>query len=99
MIPTRRRDSMSHQLTERIKQVRPGGVPRPSFFVRPPGGSIMPAFTTRPLYLGRRGLLAAGHYLAARAGQRMFDKGGNAIDAVVATGFALNLLKPHLNGL
>jgi gamma-glutamyltranspeptidase/glutathione hydrolase len=56
-------------------------------------------FTTRPLYLGRRGLLAAGHYLAARAGQRMFDKGGNAIDAAVASGFALNLLKPHLNGL
>jgi gamma-glutamyltranspeptidase/glutathione hydrolase len=56
-------------------------------------------FTTRPLYLGRRGLLASGHYLAARAGQRMFDKGGNAIDAAVASGFALNLLKPHLNGL
>ncbi len=56
-------------------------------------------FTTRPCYLGRRGLLAAGHYLAARAGQRMFDKGGNAIDAAVASGFALNLLKPHLNGL
>jgi gamma-glutamyltranspeptidase/glutathione hydrolase len=56
-------------------------------------------FTTRPLYLGRRGILAAGHYLAARAGQRMFDKGGNAIDAAVAAGYALNLLKPHANGL
>jgi gamma-glutamyltranspeptidase/glutathione hydrolase len=56
-------------------------------------------FTTRPLYLGRRGLLASGHYLAARAGQRAFDKGGNAIDAAVASGFALNLVKPHLNGL
>src|SRR4051794_40722423 len=56
-------------------------------------------FTTRPVCLGRRGLLAAGHYLAARAGQRMFDKGGNAIDAAVASGFALNLLEPHNNGL
>src|SRR5206468_5083096 len=56
-------------------------------------------FTTRPLYLGRRGLLAAGHYLAARAGQRMFDRGGNAIDAAVASGFALNLLEPQSNGL
>jgi gamma-glutamyltranspeptidase/glutathione hydrolase len=56
-------------------------------------------FTTRPLYLGRRGLLASGHYLAARAGQRAFDKGGNAIDAAVASGFALNLVKPHNNGL
>ncbi len=56
-------------------------------------------FTTRPLYLGRHGLLASGHYLAARAGQRMFDKGGNAIDAAVASGYALNLLKPTLNGV
>src|SRR5205823_2425141 len=56
-------------------------------------------FTTRPVYMGTHGVLAAGHYLAARAGQLMFDRGGNAIDAVVASGFALNLLKPHLNGL
>ena len=57
------------------------------------------SFTTRPVYMGRRGVIAAGHYLAARAGQRMFDKGGNAIDAVVASGLALNLLEPHNNGL
>ncbi len=57
------------------------------------------SFTTRPVYMGRRGLVASGHYLAARAGQRMFDRGGNAVDAVVASGFALNLLEPHNNGL
>jgi gamma-glutamyltranspeptidase/glutathione hydrolase len=56
-------------------------------------------FTTRPVYMGTHGVLASGHYLAARAGQLMFDRGGNAIDAAVASGFALNLLKPHLNGL
>ncbi len=56
-------------------------------------------FTTRPVYMGTHGVLASGHYLAARAGQRMFDKGGNAIDAAVASGFALNWLEPHLNGL
>lgn len=57
------------------------------------------SFTTRPLYMGRQAILVSGHYLAARAGQRMLDKGGNAIDAAVASGFALNLLMPHLNGL
>jgi gamma-glutamyltranspeptidase / glutathione hydrolase len=56
-------------------------------------------FTTRPVYMGRHGVVASGHYLAARAGQRMFDKGGNAIDAAVASGFALNLLEPHNNSL
>src|SRR5262249_32005539 len=70
---------------------------RPSSF-----GAAMPpsrGFTTPPVYMCRQGVLASGHYLAARAGQRMFDKGGNAIDATVASGYALNLLEPQNNGL
>src|SRR5205814_5883682 len=57
------------------------------------------SFTTRPVYMGTHGVIAAGHYLGARAGQRMFDRGGNAIDATVASGFALNLLEPQSCGL
>jgi gamma-glutamyltranspeptidase/glutathione hydrolase len=49
--------------------------------------------------MGTHGVVASGHYLAARAGQRMFDKGGNAIDAGVASGFALNVLEPQSNGI
>ena len=56
-------------------------------------------FTTRPVYMGTHGVVASGHYLAARAGQLMFDRGGNAIDAAVASGYALNLLEPQNNGL
>src|SRR5713101_3547459 len=60
----------------------------------------MPApFTTRPVYMGTHGVIASGHYLAARASQRMFDKGGNAIDAAVASGFALNILEPQNCGI
>src|SRR5437763_5497191 len=64
--------------------------------------STMPeprTFTTRPVYMGTHAVVAAGHYLAARAGQRMLDKGGNAIDATVASGFALNVLEPQSNGV
>src|SRR5436190_14568999 len=57
------------------------------------------SFTTRPVYMGTHAVIAAGHYLAARAGQRMFDKGGNAIDAAVASGLALNVLEPQNCGL
>src|SRR5258707_11811554 len=99
MIPTRRRSSMSPPSPKKYNEPRRRSF---SFYVLA-GATIMPtarsSFTTRPVYLGRRGVLASGHYLAARAGQRMFDRGGNAIDATVASGFALNLLEPHLNGL
>jgi gamma-glutamyltranspeptidase/glutathione hydrolase len=56
-------------------------------------------FSTRPVYMGTHGVIASGHYLAARAGQRMFDKGGNAVDAAVASGYALNVLEPQSCGI
>src|SRR5919205_93106 len=61
-----------------------------------PGSGV---FTTRPVYMGTHAVIAAGHYLAARAGQRLFDRGGNAIDAAVASGFALNVLEPQSCGV
>ena len=57
------------------------------------------SFTTRPVFMGRHGVVTAGHYLAAEAGARMLDKGGNAIDAGVAAGLALNVLEPQSNGI
>ena len=57
------------------------------------------AFTTRPVIMGTHGVVTAGHYLASQAGLRMLEAGGNAIDAGVATGFALAVLKPHDNGI
>jgi len=55
--------------------------------------------STRPVITGKKGVVAAGHYLAASAGIKMFAKGGNAVDAGVAAGFALAVLKPHENSL
>ncbi len=59
----------------------------------------MAGFTTRPVILGTHGVVAAGHYLAAQAGLEMLQAGGNAVDAGVATGFALAVLLPHQNGI
>lgn len=53
----------------------------------------------RPDVVSSRGLVAAGHPLAATAGARALAKGGNASDAAAAAGFALAVLEPHLNGL
>ncbi|MBI4164788.1 MAG: gamma-glutamyltransferase family protein [Acidobacteria bacterium] len=46
------------------------------------------ATTLKPLVAGKRGAVAAGHPLVAEAGLRILQKGGNAIDAGVATVFA-----------
>lgn len=59
----------------------------------------MAGFTTRPVIYGTHGVVTAGHYLAAQAGLHMLESGGNAIDAGVATGFALAVLQPHQNGI
>lgn len=56
-------------------------------------------FTTRPVVFGRRGVIASGHYLASAAGLRMYAAGGNAVDAAVAGGLALAVLKPQDNGI
>jgi gamma-glutamyltranspeptidase/glutathione hydrolase len=54
---------------------------------------------TRPAIRARRHIITSGHYLASAAGQRMFDRGGNAIDAGVAAGLALNVLLPEWTSL
>ncbi len=49
--------------------------------------------------MGTHGATAAGHYLAAQAGMRILQSGGNAVDAGVAMGFALAVLQPEQNGI
>ncbi len=56
-------------------------------------------FTCRPVLRGRRGIVTAGHYLAAMAGFSVLADGGNAVDAAVAAGLAESLVEPNQNGL
>ena len=59
----------------------------------------MAKFTTRPVIMGRKGVVTAGHYLAATAGHRIMEKGGNAIDAAAAMSICVNLLEPQSCGI
>ena len=55
-------------------------------------------FTTRPELLGTFGMVTSTHWLATATGMAILEKGGNAFDAAVAAGFALQVVEPHLNG-
>ena len=61
------------------------------------GGGRM-KFTTRPELRGTFGMVASTHWLASAAGMSVLERGGNAFDAAVATGFTLQVVEPHLNG-
>jgi len=48
---------------------------------------------------GSRGMVVASESEAARAGRAMFERGGNAVDAAIASAFALAVTQPFSAGL
>ena len=53
----------------------------------------------RMVTIGNRGMVATSQYLAANAGLDIIKKGGNAIDAAIATAACLTVLEPTSNGI
>lgn len=61
--------------------------------------SVYPYGSHREVVYGRRGMVCTSQTLASQAGLDMLKKGGNAIDAAVATAICLTVLEPTSNGL
>lgn len=61
-----------------------------------PHGRRTAAF--RPLVMGYRGMVCSGHHAASQAGLSVLQRGGDAVDAALATAAALNVAEPNMSG-
>ena len=53
---------------------------------------------TRPVAMGRRGMVCSGHQLASLAGISVLQRGGDAVDAALAVAATLNVAEPAMSG-
>src|SRR5246500_3674804 len=54
---------------------------------------------SRSMVISRQGIVAAESPLAAQAGVRILERGGNAVDAAIATNAMMGVVKPMMNGI
>src|SRR6202521_956756 len=53
----------------------------------------------RSMVISRNGIVAAESPLAAQAGARILERGGNAVDAAIATNAMMGGVEPMMNGI
>jgi gamma-glutamyltranspeptidase len=65
--------------------------------MRSNSGPFVP--TGRPVTMAANGMISTSHYLASSAGFAMLQRGGTAVDAIIAANATLAVVFPHMAGL
>lgn len=55
--------------------------------------------TSTQIARSRSGMVVSGSAIASTVGARILEQGGNAVDAAVATAFALSVVEPSMSGI
>ena len=64
-----------------------------------PAPTLLGEIPAAPVLRSARGMVVSGSSLASTVGARVLEAGGNAIDAAVATAFALSVVEPSMSGI
>jgi len=70
-----------------------------SWMIGPSAADAQDRGQARSMVISRNGIVAAESPLAAQAGVRMLERGGNAVDAAIATNAMMGVVSPMMNGI
>lgn len=71
----------------------------PAVLLLAPMASAQDRTQARSVVMSRNGIVAAESPLAAQAGVRILESGGNAVDAAIATNALMGVVAPMMNGM
>jgi gamma-glutamyltranspeptidase / glutathione hydrolase len=70
-----------------------------SWMIGPSTADAQDRGQARSMVISRNGIVAAESPLAAQAGVRILERGGNAVDAAIATNAMMGVVSPMMNGI